>query len=63
VDASLSDFTTTEQGGVLRCLWAEVVKPADIHRNNLAQYGSVYCMSQREFMNGQKLLNPNEKLV
>jgi hypothetical protein len=29
-------------------LWAEGVKPADIHRRILAQYGSVNCMSQRK---------------
>ena len=39
MDAPLQDCTVEEQRGVVRFLWAEVVKPAEIHRRMLAQYG------------------------
>jgi len=37
---------TTEERGVVRFLWAERVKPVEIHRRMLAQYGQS-TMSQR----------------
>jgi len=39
MDAPLQDYTIEEQGGVLRFLWVEGVKPVEIHRRMLAQYG------------------------
>jgi len=47
IDAPLQDNTIEEQRGVLRFLWAEGVKPVEIHRRMLAQYGQSN-MSQRK---------------
>jgi hypothetical protein len=38
MDASLQDCTIEEQCGVVWFLWAEGVKPVEIHRRMLAQY-------------------------
>jgi len=38
MDAPLQDCSTEERG-VVRFLWAEGVKPVEIHRRMLAQYG------------------------
>jgi len=38
-DAPLQDCTIEEQCGVVRFLWAEGLKPVEIHRRMLAQYG------------------------
>ena len=45
MDAPLQDYTIKEQRGVVRFLWAEGVKPVEIHRRILAQYGQT-TMSQ-----------------
>jgi len=37
MDAPLQDSTIEEQRGVVRFLWAEGVKPVEIHRRMLAQ--------------------------
>jgi hypothetical protein len=42
----LQDCTIEEQCGVLRFLWAERVKPVEIHRHMLAQYRQI-TISQR----------------
>jgi len=42
----LQDCTIEEQRGVVRFLWAEGVKPVEIHRRMLAQYGQS-TMSKR----------------
>ena len=47
MDAPLHDCTIEEQRGVVRFLWAEEVKPVEIHRRMLAQYGQS-TMSQRK---------------
>jgi len=47
MDAPLQDCTIEEQRGVVRFLWAEGVKPAEIHCHMLAQYGQS-TMSQRK---------------
>jgi len=47
MDAHLQDCTIQEQRGVVRFLWAEGVKPVEIHRRMLAQYGQ-RTMSQRK---------------
>ena len=47
LDAPLQDCTIEEQRGVVRFLWAEGVKPVEIHRHMLAQYGQS-TMSQRK---------------
>jgi len=47
MDAPLQDCTIEEQCGVVRFLWAEGVKPVEIHRRMLAQYGQS-TMSQRK---------------
>ena len=39
MDAPLQDCSIEEQRGVVRFLWAEGVKPVEIHRRKLAQYG------------------------
>jgi len=39
MDASLQDCSIEEQRGVVRFLWVEGVKPVEIHRRMLAQYG------------------------
>ena len=46
MDAPLQDCTIEEQRGVVRFLWAEGVKSAEIHRRMLAQYRQS-TMSQR----------------
>ena len=46
IDASLQDCIIEEQRGVVRFLWAEGVKPVEIHRRRLAQYEQS-TMSQR----------------
>ena len=46
MDAPLQDCTIEEQRGVVRFLWAEGVKPVEIYRRMLAQYGQS-TMSQR----------------
>ena len=48
MDAPLQDCTIQEQRGVVRFLWAEGVKPVEIHRRMLAQYGQS-TMSQQKF--------------
>jgi len=47
MDAPLQDCTIEEQRSVVRFLWAEGVKPVEIHRSMLAQYGQS-TMSQRK---------------
>ena len=47
MDAPLQDCTIEEQRGVVRFLWAEGVKPVEIHSRMLAQYGQS-TMSQRK---------------
>jgi len=39
MDPPLQDSTIEEQRGVVRFLWTERVKPVEIHRLMLAQYG------------------------
>jgi len=39
MDASLQDCTIEEQCGIVRFLWAEGVKPVEIHHHMLAEYG------------------------
>jgi len=46
MDAPLHDCTIEEQSGVVRFVWAGV-KPVEIHRRMLAQYGQS-TMSQRK---------------
>jgi len=47
MDAPLQDCTIEEQRGVVRFLWAEGVKPVEIPRRMLAQYGQS-TVSQRK---------------
>ena len=47
MDARLQDCTIEEQRGVVRFVWAEGVKPEEIHRRVLAQYGQS-TVSQRK---------------
>jgi len=39
IDAPLQDCTIEEQRGDVRVLWAEGVKPVEIHHRKLAEYG------------------------
>jgi hypothetical protein len=43
----LYEFTINEQHAVIRFLWAEGIKPSEIHRRMLVQYGDK-CIGQRE---------------
>jgi len=63
MDVPLQDRTIEEQRGVVQFLWAEGMKPVEIHRRMLAQYGQS-TMSQREgyewverFKSGRKRVN------
>jgi len=47
IDPLLQDCTIEEQRGVVWFLWAEGVKPVEIHRRMLAEYGQ-NTMSQRK---------------
>jgi len=47
LDAPLQDCTIEKQSGLVRFLWAEGVKPVEIHPRMLAQYGQS-TMSQRK---------------
>jgi len=47
MDSPLQDCTIEEQRGVVRFLWAEGVKPVEIHHRMLAQYRQS-TMSQRK---------------
>jgi len=47
MDAHWQDCTIEKQRGLVRFLWAEGVKPVEIHRRKLAQYGQ-NTMSQRK---------------
>jgi len=39
MDPPLQDCTIEKQRDIVRFLWAEGVKPVEIHRRMLAQYG------------------------
>ena len=47
MDPPLQDCTIEEQHCVMQFLWAQGVKPVEIHRHMLAQYGQS-TMSQRK---------------
>jgi len=47
IDVPLQDCTIEEQRSLVLFLWAEGVKPVEIHRRMLAQYGQ-NTMSQRK---------------
>jgi len=47
MDPPLQDCTIKKQRGVVQFLWAEGVKPVEIHRLMLAQYGQS-AMSERK---------------
>jgi len=49
MDAPLQDCTIEEQCGVVQFLWAEVVKPVEIHRCMLAQYGQSMMSQQKVY--------------
>jgi phospholipase/lecithinase/hemolysin len=53
MDAPLRDCTIEEQCRVARFVWAEGVKPGEIHHHMLAQYGQS-TISERRFMSGCK---------
>ena len=61
MDAPLQDYTIGEQRGVVRFLWIGV-KPVEIHRRMLAQYGQS-TMSQRKVLSGWKGLNRVEHVL
>jgi hypothetical protein len=49
MDAPLQDYTIEEQRGVVRFLWAEGVKPVEIHHPMLAQYGQSTMSQQKVY--------------
>ena len=48
MDGPLWDCTDLEQRAVIRFLWAEGVKPADIRWRIVAHYGRGNCIRQRD---------------
>jgi len=56
MDPPLEDCTIEEQRGLVRFLWAEGVKPVEIRRRMLHQYGQSTSVNER-FMSGWKGLN------
>jgi len=55
MDIPLRDCTIEEERGVVRFLWAEGVKPVEIHRRMLAQYGSKHHESTKVLQVGGKV--------
>jgi len=49
MDAPLQDCTIEEQRGVVRFLWTEGAKPAEIHRRMSAQYGQSTMSQQKVY--------------
>jgi hypothetical protein len=47
MEAPLSECTISEKRAVIRFLWAEGIKPSEIHRRMLVQYGD-NCIGQRK---------------
>jgi hypothetical protein len=47
MEAPLSECTISEQRAVIRFLWSEGIKPSEIHRRMLVQYGDK-CTGQRK---------------
>jgi len=47
MDSPMQDCTIEEQRGLVQFLWAEGVKPVEIHRRMLTEYGQS-TMSQRK---------------
>jgi transposase len=48
MEALLSECTISEQRAVITFLWAEGIKPSEIHKRMLVQYGDK-CTGQRKF--------------
>jgi len=48
-DPLLQDCTIEEQRGLVRFVWAEGVKPLEIHRRMLAQYGQSTTSQRKVF--------------
>jgi len=49
MDAPLQDCTIEEDHGIMQFLWAEGVKPVEIHRGLLAQYGQSTMSQQKVY--------------
>jgi len=49
MDAPLQDCTIDEQCGVVQFLWAEGVKPVEIHHHMLAQFGQSTMCQQKVY--------------
>jgi len=49
MDAPLQDCTIEEQRGIVQFLWAEGVKPVEIHRRMLAEYGQSTMSQQKVY--------------
>jgi len=62
MDAPLQDCTIEEQIGVVRVLWAEGVKPVEIHLRMLAQYGQS-TTSQRKVYEWVEMFKSGRTLV
>ena len=58
----LQDCTIEEQRGVTRFLWPEGVRPVEIHRRMLAEYGQS-TMSQRKVYEWVEGLNRVERVL
>jgi hypothetical protein len=67
MEARLSECTISVQRAVIRFLWAEGIKPCEIHRRTLVPYGDK-CIGQRKvyewverFKNGRKYVTGEDR--
>jgi hypothetical protein len=49
MEAPLSECTISEQRAVIRFLWAEGIKPSEIHRRMLVQYGDKFIGQRKVY--------------
>jgi hypothetical protein len=49
MEAPLSECTISEERAVVRFLWTEGIKPSEIHRRMLAQYGDKYIGQRKVY--------------
>jgi hypothetical protein len=61
LEAPLPECTSSEQRAVIRFLWAEGIKPSEIHRRMLVQY-VISVLDKEKFVNGQKGLKMEERM-
>jgi hypothetical protein len=68
IEAPLYECTISEQHAVIRFLWAEWIKPSEIHRRMLVQYGDKYIGQRKiyewveRFKNGRTNVIDEDRL-